>query len=173
MQDALLLSVTIATYNVAPYIGACLESILNQTFQDYELICIDDGSKDETVHIIKEYAEKDKRIRLIVNPENQGLAVIRNQSLAEAKGKYIYFLDGDDLYDPSYFEKAINLAEKEGSDVVMCDYLSFYKVSEIEDLKKSASALKDIDPKNKIALLQRPSFAWVKLIKTKAAPSDV
>lgn len=169
MQDIAILTVTVATYNVEDFIQECLDSIIKQTFQDFELICIDDGSSDETVTIIKQYALKDKRIRLIENTENQGLAVIRNQSLLEAKGKYILFLDGDDLYDPNYFEKAIQLAEKENSDLVFSDYLSFSDRNEISQLKKVPSELKNSDKDNKISLLQRPAFACIKLIKTNVA----
>lgn len=165
----MMLSVTIATYNVEQYISECLDSILNQTFNDFELICIDDGSTDDTIQIINEYVKKDKRIRLIANQKNAGLAVIRNQSLKEAKGKYVFFLDGDDLYDPTYFEKAISLAEKNQSDIVISDYLAFYKESEIIEFKKTPSALQNIDSKNKKAILKLPAFACAKLLKTETA----
>lgn len=164
-----ILSVTIATFNVESYISECLESILNQTFKDFELICVDDGSVDNTVQIIRKYAKKDKRIRLINNPKNQGLAVIRNQSLKEAKGKYVFFLDGDDLYDSTYFEKSVNLAENEQSDIIISDYLPFYNKNEIVKQQGTVSALHNIDVNNKVLLLQRPAFACVKLIKTKVA----
>ena len=163
------LSVTIATYNVQDFIRESLDSIINQSFQDFEIICIDDGSKDKTVEILNEYASKDDRIKIITKKKNQGLAVARNESLALANGKYIVFFDGDDIYDTSLFEKAINLLEKEKSDVVIWDYLSFYNSTEIKQKQNEFSLLNTITKENKIALLQRPAFTWVKMIKISKA----
>lgn len=162
----MMLSITLATYNVAPYIRESLDSILNQTFSDFELICLDDASTDGTVAILQEYAEKDQRIRLILKTKNEGLAVARNQCLAEAKGKYVTFLDGDDLYDASLFKKAVALAEKDQADMVLWDYVTFYQNEEIEALRTKTSELHTIDLANKIQLLQRPAFTWVKLLRT-------
>lgn len=160
------LSVTIATYNVQDFIKESLDSILNQTFKDFEVVCIDDGSKDKTVEILNFYASKDKRIKVIAKEENQGLAVARNESLALAKGEYIVFFDGDDIYDKTLFEKAISLLEKDKSDIVIWDYLSFYNTNEIDNKRLEASKLKSITIEDKIALLQRPAFTWVKMIRT-------
>ena len=164
-----VLSVTIATYNVQDFIRESMESILNQTFQDFEVICIDDGSKDQTVGILKEYAAKDARIKVIEKSQNQGLAVARNESLALANGKYIVFFDGDDIYDRTLFEKAVHLIEKEQSDIVIWDYLAFYNPAEISQKQHEASALHEISSNNKIALLQRPAFTWVKMLRTTKA----
>ncbi len=164
-----LLTVTIATYNVQDFIRASIESILNQTFQDFEVICIDDGSKENTVTILQEYAVKDPRFKVIAKTQNQGLAVARNESLALAKGKYVVFLDGDDIYDLSLFEKAIHLIEKEQTDIVMWDYLSFYNPAEIAKKQLELSPLLTISSGNKVALLQRPAFTWVKMLRTAKA----
>ncbi len=169
MQDSTTLSVTIATYNVEDFIKESIESVLNQTFTDFEVICIDDGSKDNTVAILNEYASLDKRIKVIAKNENQGLAVARNESLALAKGKYVVFFDGDDIYDKTLFEKAISILEKENNDMVIWDYVSFFETNEIDSLKKQKSPLETLEVTNKIALLQRPSFTWVKMIKTETA----
>lgn len=142
---------------------------MNQSFKDFELILIDDASSDTTPEILKAYADKDDRIQLFLKEENEGLAVARNESLKLAKGKYITFLDGDDIYDKTLFEKAVTLAEKEQSDIVYWDYLSFYDVNNIANLRNQASDLLNFDPNNKKALLKRPSFTWVKLIKTEKA----
>lgn len=164
-----VLSVTIATYNVQNFIRESMESILNQTFQDFEVICIDDGSKDQTVVILKEYAAKDARIRIIEKSQNQGLAVARNESLALANGKYIVFFDGDDIYDGTLFEKAVELIEKEQSDIVIWDYLAFYHPNEIPKKQIETSPLLAFSPQDKLALLQRPAFTWVKLLRTSKA----
>lgn len=165
------LSITIATYNVQNFIRESMESILNQTFQDFEVICIDDGSKDNTVSILKEFALTDKRIQIVEKEVNEGLAVARNLSLELAKGEYVTFLDGDDFYDLTLFEKAVNLADKTQADLVLWDYVTFYQANEIPKLKAIPSDLLNFDTSDKIALLQRPSFTWVKLLRTQKAKS--
>jgi glycosyltransferase involved in cell wall biosynthesis len=164
-----VLSITLATYNVEEFIEESINSIINQTFKDFELICIDDGSSDNTLKILKEFEAKDARIKVIAKQINEGLAVARNESLKLAKGKYITFLDGDDIYDKTLFEKAVALAEKEQSDIVYWDYLPFYDVKDIPKLQKQTSDLLNLNPKNKKALLKRPSFTWVKIIRTEKA----
>ena len=161
----------VATYNVQNFIRESMESILNQTFQDFEVICIDDGSKDNTVSILKEFASKDNRIQIVEKEVNEGLAVARNLSLELAKGEYVTFLDGDDFYDLTLFEKAVSLADKNQADLVLWDYVTFYQTNEIPKLKAIPSDLLNFDTSNKIALLQRPSFTWVKLLRTETAKS--
>lgn len=165
------LSITIATYNVQNFIRESMESILNQTFQDFEVICIDDGSKDSTVSILKEFASKDNRIQIVEKEVNEGLAVARNLSLQLSKGEYVTFLDGDDFYDLTLFEKAVNLADKTQADLVLWDYVTFYQANEIPKLKAIPSDLLNFETSDKIALLQRPSFTWVKLLRTETAKS--
>lgn len=162
-------SVTLAAYNVEEFIKESLDCIVNQTLKDIEIICIDDGSTDNTLSILNEYAQKDNRITVITKPKNEGLAVARNESLALAKGKYIAFVDGDDLMDLDLFKKAYELAEKEKADMVMWDYAVFYNNEDLEENRKKPSTLDQISVDNKVSLLRRPAFTWVKLIKTKVA----
>jgi len=164
-----LVSVTLSTYNVEGFIAESLESIIAQTFSSMEIICIDDGSTDKTPEILKSFSEKDKRIQLVLKDKNEGLAVSRNEALELAKGKYVTFLDGDDLYDKEMILKAYSLAEKESSDLVIWDYHVFWKPNELYNVGKLKSRLSDTNPKNKIQLLQKPAFTWVKLIRTEKA----
>lgn len=164
-----LLSITLSAYNVEQFIEQSIDSIINQTFQDFELICIDDGSTDNTLSILKKIEINDSRIKVISKKINEGLAIARNESLKLAKGKYITFLDGDDIYDVTLFEKAYCLAEKEESDMVIWDYLVFYAPKELLNIDQSMSILRNFDSTDKITLLQRPSFTWVKLLKTEKA----
>lgn len=90
-------SIIIPCYNTAPYLEKCLESIINQTFKDWEIIIVNDGSTDNTKSIMKYYEEKDRRIKGITQ-KNQGLSAARNQGFKEAKGEYLLFLDSDDWY---------------------------------------------------------------------------
>ena len=101
-----LVSITMSTYNVEDFIQESLNCIVNQTLKDIEIICIDDGSKDNTLSILNDYAEKDERIIVVAKPKNEGLAVARNEALALAKGKYITFVDGDDLFSLTMLEEA-------------------------------------------------------------------
>ena len=89
------ISVIIPVYNVEKYLRECLDSLLNQTFKDIEIICVNDGSTDGSLNILNEYASKDSRF-IIINQNNQGLSAARNNGLNVAKGDYVAFLDSDD-----------------------------------------------------------------------------
>jgi len=161
------ISITLSAYNIQQYIAESLECIINQTLQNIEIICIDDGSSDNTLVILKQYAARDNRIKVIAKPKNEGLAVARNQALQLAKGKYVTFVDGDDLFDLTMLEKAYLVAEKENADMVIWDYAIFYNNTDLKKNKLIPSSL-NINIKNdKVALLKRPAFTWVKLLKTK------
>ena len=92
-----LISVIIPIYNVESYLKECLDSVLYQTLQNIEIICINDGSTDNSKNILESYANYDKRIKLI-NKQNEGVAKARNEALLFAKGEFVCFIDPDDLY---------------------------------------------------------------------------
>lgn len=163
---SIAVSITMATYNVAPFLADSLDRILDQSFADIEIICIDDGSNDGSRDILLEYASKDKRIQLVLKEKNEGLAVARNQSLELAQGKYVAFLDGDDLIDTDLFQKAYEIAERDEADMVIWDYCTFIEPMEIEAKRSVTSRLADLDPADRIALLQLPAFTWIKLFRT-------
>lgn len=118
------LSVIVANYNNAPYIKECLESIVTQTYKDFEIIVSDDGSTDESPHIIKEYEKKYPGIvKGIFCPFNRGVAQTRHEAMLQARGEYITTLDSDDYYnDPHKLEKEMELIhrhkEKDGKDIL-------------------------------------------------------
>ncbi|MEM9296806.1 MAG: glycosyltransferase family 2 protein [Bacteroidota bacterium] len=113
------ISVIMPVYNVQDYLGKAIESVLNQTFTDFELIAIDDGSNDESLNILKSFARKDKRVRVIKNQENRGLPKTLNRGLDLAMGEFIARMDGDDICEPSRFQKQFDRMSKE-SDLVLC-----------------------------------------------------
>ncbi len=116
------ISVLIPVYNVKEYLSACLDSVLKQTFQDFEVICINDGSTDNSLDILNQYAQKDNRIHIILQ-ENQGVSVARNTGLSNAKGDYITFLDSDDMIAPTFLETLITALEKNPSaQFAWCDF---------------------------------------------------
>ncbi|PAM92742.1 glycosyl transferase [Flavobacterium sp. IR1] len=102
-----LVSIIIPTYNTEKFIGATLQSVQNQTYQNWEMILVDDASTDQTVKIIQEFGDTDERIKLSVLPKNSGNGYARNVALEKATGKYIAYLDADDLWFPTKLEKQI------------------------------------------------------------------
>lgn len=97
MSDSLTLSVVMPAYNAANFITQTIESVLNQTFTDFELLIIDDGSTDNTLEIAEQYAQRDRRIQ-VLSHVNQGVSATRNRGVKIAKGKLIAFLDADDIW---------------------------------------------------------------------------
>ena len=108
-------SVIIPVYNVEPYLKQCMDSVVGQTLKDIEIICVDDGSTDGSLDILKEYATEDSRIQ-IIEQKNAGAGAARNNGMRHATGKYLSFLDSDDFFEPRMLEKAYDLAEKDQAD---------------------------------------------------------
>lgn len=106
-----LVSIVMPSYNTANYIGESINCVINQTYKNWELIIVDDCSTDNTDEIIKKFLN-DKRIKYFKNNKNSGAAISRNKALREAKGKWIAFLDSDDLWVPEKLEKQVNFMEK-------------------------------------------------------------
>ena len=112
------ISVIVPCYNVEKWVGRCLDSLIGQTLQNIEIICIDDKSTDGTLQILNKYAKIDKRISVIEMPENHGVAVARNRGLAVAKAPFIGFIDPDDYIDLDFYEKLYKEATGSGAPVV-------------------------------------------------------
>ena len=117
------ISVIIPIYNTAAYLPRCLDSILRNTYQSLEIICVNDGSTDDSAVILERYAAADSRI-IAVNQENAGVSAARNTGLDMATGDFIAFVDSDDWVHPQYFEVLINVQVASEADVVVCDYLT-------------------------------------------------
>jgi glycosyltransferase involved in cell wall biosynthesis len=114
------ISVIIPVYNTEKYLPACLDSVCSQTFQDIEIICVNDGSTDKSGEILAKYAERDKRI-IVINQENAGQSKARNVGLNIAKGSYINFVDSDDRLPNFALQTLCQIAQTTGSDVVMSE----------------------------------------------------
>lgn len=115
------ISVIVPVYNVERYLRKCLDSIIAQTFSDWECICVDDGSPDNSGKILDEYAAKDKRF-VIIHKENGGVSSARNAGLDMARGEYITFCDSDDWIDPATYYTAYMQAKAKHADIVQWDY---------------------------------------------------
>lgn len=116
-------SVIIPVYNVEEYLAECLDSVINQTEKDIEIICVEDCSTDSSLEILQEYAKKDERIIVIQNKQNSGLSVTRNNGLAVAKGKFILFVDSDDFIEPTLLETTLKHANN--VDMVCFNYKEY------------------------------------------------
>lgn len=115
------ISVVMPIYNAADYLKPAIDSVLNQTLTEIELICVDDGSTDASLSILKEYQQKDERVRILTE-NNAGPSIARNKGLARARGKYVIFLDADDFYDYTLLEKLYSLAETDKLDIAICKF---------------------------------------------------
>lgn len=111
-------SVIIPVYNAEKYINQCLDSIVGQTLRDIEIICVDDGSSDRSLEILREYQERDDRVKVIEQP-NGGAGAARNNGLRHATGEYLSFLDADDFFEPDMLEEAVAAAESYKADFVV------------------------------------------------------
>ncbi len=175
MHENIKLSIIVTTFNVEKYLTKCLDDCLNQTVNNFELIVVDDGSTDNTKSIILSYAEKDKRIRPILMKHNSpgGVATAANIGLNAARGDWIGFADGDDLFDPTMFQKLLNAAETSDADIAICKFKEYDSNEQIEydpwdphwnELEK----FHEVDltnHQNKLKFLKLNPVPWRKLYK--------
>lgn len=117
------ISIIMPLYNAEKYLEEAIGSLINQTFSNFELLCINDCSTDGTSAILEKLCLKDARIRVINNDTRQGAAVSRNLGITEAKGKYLVFLDGDDVFDEDLLKASFNTAERTDAEIVLFDYM--------------------------------------------------
>ena len=114
-----LISIVIPIYNVEKYIKGCIESVINQTYKELEIILVDDGGTDRCPEICDEFAEKDNRIK-VIHQENKGLSGARNTGIDSSKGKYIIFIDSDDTVESTLVEDLYNCLKKHNTDIAIC-----------------------------------------------------
>lgn len=119
------ISIIIPVYNVEKYLGKCLDSILAQTFTDFEVFLIDDGSTDNSGEICEEYAEKDNRLK-VFHQKNQGVSITRQRALNMVTTEYVAFIDPDDYIEEDYLEKLYESALETKADLVWCDYIEHH-----------------------------------------------
>lgn len=116
-----LISIVVPAYNVSDFLDRCIESLVNQTYLNLEIIIVDDGSKDSTSSLCDIWEKKDSRIR-VIHKKNQGLGLARNTGLQYCKGKYISFVDSDDFVDKNMYETMVNILEKKDADTCYCSH---------------------------------------------------
>ncbi len=118
-----LVSIIVPVYNSKKWLKSCLDSILNQSYQNIEVLLIDDGSKDESVHICDEYGEKDFRVR-VIHKKNEGVSIARNYGINASKGEFLQFVDSDDIIHPKMTEQLVKIINEKKADVAMCDVVN-------------------------------------------------
>lgn len=124
------ISIIVPVYNVEKYIKDCMESLVKQTMPDIEIICVDDCGTDKSMQIVKEYAQNDKRIKIIRNKKNSGVPVTYNNGLANATAQYIMFCDSDDMFAPDICEKLLKKISDTDSDMAVCSAHIIYEADE-------------------------------------------
>lgn len=158
-------SILVPTYNVEKYLFQALESLVSQTLKDIEIICIDDGSTDDSLRILKQYAANDKRIKIITK-KNTGYGDSMNQGLKTAKGEYIGILEPDDFAEPDMFETLYNLAHKFDADIAKGNYY-FYQHGQdkISQIIKPEETDKLIDPLKNQHIFHQPPDIWAAIYR--------
>lgn len=151
-------SVIVPFYNVENYIEKCLETLVNQTLEDIEIIIVNDGSQDRSIDVVKRFLGKYPEKLVYLEKENGGLSDARNYAIPYAKGEYIAFLDSDDYVEKTMYKDMYELAKKENSDMVECDFYWEYPDKKKEDIGNLYSNKKEMMEKVRVV-------AWNKLIK--------
>lgn len=161
-------SILIPIYNVEKYLRQCLDSVINQTLKDIEIICINDGSTDSSLEIIQEYADKDDRIT-IIDKKNSGYGASMNMGLEAATGEYIGIIESDDFAKETMFEDLYTLAEIFDCEVVKSDYYSFVtetQRTEKANLISAKHAHKVLDAKDYPELVRLKPTIWSAIYKS-------
>lgn len=164
------ISIIVPVYKVEKYLENCIRSILNQTFKDFELILVDDGSPDKCGLICDKYTKEDSRIK-VIHKENEGLSSARNSGIEIARGEYITFVDSDDYINKFMYEIMYNTADKSKSDIVICDYKNVYhyevNASIIVNYQNKVENLTNIQVLNRLYEADCITYivAWNKLYK--------
>lgn len=161
-------SIIVPIYNVKKYLRKCLDSLINQTLCNIEIICINDGSTDNSLQILEEYKKRDSRIT-VINQENFGQSVARNRGIEVAKGEYIGFVDPDDWVDLDYFEKLYNAATKTNSDIAVGGIIRVTGIKKKKFHKFDRETIaENTDLKFELCDVPEKSYVWNKIYKTES-----
>ncbi|MBR2289251.1 MAG: glycosyltransferase family 2 protein [Clostridia bacterium] len=161
-----LVSIIVPVYNVEKYLARCVETIMAQTYQNIEIILVDDGSKDNSGKMCDEFASQDSRIK-VIHKENGGISDVRNQGMKVATGDYIGFVDSDDYIAEDMFETLVNLLEENDADISIVSFYEYYngillgvRKNEEKEIMSKTEAIKELLIDRKIQ-----SYTWNKLFK--------
>ena len=161
-----LISIIVPVYKVEKHLCQCIDSIINQTYKNLEIILVDDGSPDCCPKICDEYSKKDKRIK-VIHKENGGLSSARNAGLDIASGEYISFIDSDDYISEKFIEVLYDLCEKNECDISECDFIKFEDIVKLNEVGKSVVIYTNDEIQNKLYEIEgyKHIVVWNKLYK--------
>lgn len=160
------ISIIIPVYNVEKYLVACIESIIHQTYQNLEIILVNDGSTDNCPQICDDYAQKDERIK-VIHKKNGGLSDARNAGYEAVTGEYIAFVDSDDLIAEDCYHTLLRISVEYNADIVECDFVKFVNQNELIDFD-STNLVEEFDTEQGLEMLikeQLKQVVWNKLYK--------
>lgn len=155
-MEKVFFSIIIPVYNVEKYLCQCIDSVLNQNYKNFEIILIDDGSKDNSGKICDDYAKKDTRIK-VYHKENEGLSAARNDGLKKANGEYILFIDSDDFIFENVLEKISKVCENENADIIFLKGFKYFDENNIIELDQDIKFEKTLEKEEIIEYLTRLS----------------
>ena len=158
-----LVSIIVPIYNVEEYLNCCIESIINQTYNNLEIILVNDGSTDSCAILVDEWGKKDNRIK-VIHKSNEGVSKARNIGVLESSGEFIVFVDPDDFLDRNFVNDMISIIKRENSDLVICNYRKVNKRADIIDEIYCFSKNNNRDSYIKNVLLGN-GFLWNKIFK--------
>lgn len=151
-----LVSVIVPVYNVEKYVGECIESLMSQSYENIEIILVDDGSTDSSGQLCDEYAQKDKRIK-VIHKENGGLSDARNVGIDSAAGMYYSFVDGDDFLAEETISQMISGMKEEKCDIAVCNMIRYYENGETGSFYRPTDTLKVLKGIDRFETLSQPS----------------
>ena len=158
-------SIIVPVYNVEKLLKRCLDSLVNQTLRDIEIICVNDGSTDNSLEILNNYAKQDLRIK-IINKKNSGLSTARNTGMKIAQGKYIGFVDSDDWVDLDFYEKLYNSAIKNNADIAVSEIYEVHWNRKFYKQKfEKEKCIENIEEKFYTLNIPEYSYVWNKIYK--------
>ncbi|MBQ8492382.1 MAG: glycosyltransferase family 2 protein [Acidaminococcaceae bacterium] len=155
-----LASIIIPVYNVEPFLRKCLDSVINQTYENIEILIVDDGSTDQSGKICNDYSV-DSRVT-VFHQVNGGLSAARNTALNHANGEYLFFVDSDDFVSPTFVSDAVTVLEKEDSDIVIFNYTEAGMTNEEKNVYSKIANLTAYEIKQKIISDDIGNYVWNK-----------
>ena len=162
-------SIIVPAFNVEKYIAKCLDSLINQTLKEIEIIVINDNSSDKTLSIISKYASKNSRIKLVDNKFNKGVSAARNEGLSLAKGEYVGFVDSDDWVAPDFYERLYYAAKRFDSEIAVTNFVRCDKFRKSKRLNyKKEEIFTNPSDKVREAFIPKFNYIWNKIYKRDA-----
>lgn len=172
MNQEKKISVCLPFYNIEPYVSRCLDSVLDNTYRNLEIICVNDGSTDGTSALLHEYAKKDPRV-IVIDNENGGVSFARQAAIDIATGDFLSFVDGDDWVHPQFFETLLTVQEKTGAEAVVCNYAACAEFAEPHEIEADKVPFQVADNLSLLNDWHARTHIWGRIYSRKLSPQTV